>query len=415
MPFSFIFIYSIFIFSFLRNLKKYGLRFIYIIPFYWIIEELLSTYFYIYDSSATISILTLCFIIYAVFKIGLINVFKANVFVFIFLLIAFINTPFSQGILSFTNRYLNLFNIYMILPISILIAQQEQDLALFKKTIKKTLVITIIYLIISSFFKLGPNMYDTGLIYGLRWSQFYGPAIAAVFLFTVLGIKQQRNIMKIEWSALIISIMMIIISMLTLRRTAILIILLFLFTYYLFTINRKNILAFLLISLVLFVSFMALEDFVSSNRSDRGMVLSKDYDITREGRYFDIFGVIEQMKDEDKLIKGYELFNEYGNYGAKRDTRPIHVDIMRIFFGVGIIGIIPLILILVKILLSIIKTKKYSNESFAVGLAAFLVFLLTLFTGGTLYISYSGLVFIIIANAINNRPFENKGINLLKK
>ena len=67
-------LYSSVILSFFYLLYKYKIKTLYFLPLFWMISEMLSTYFYAYDSNATINILTFIYISYSIFKIG----FKIN-------------------------------------------------------------------------------------------------------------------------------------------------------------------------------------------------------------------------------------------------------------------------------------------------------------------------------------------------
>lgn len=406
-------LYSSVILSFFYLLYKYKIKTLYFLPLFWMISEMLSTYFYAYDSNATINILTFIYISYSIFKIGF-KILFFNIFLLLFLLIAFIKTPFNIDYLSFSNRYMNLFNIYMILPISYYSLTSFNDIKKINKILQITLLITILYIIISSLLKSGPNMYETGIIYGLNWSQFYGPALMSVILLVIDKSNNKFSLNKI------LSFVMIIITIFTFRRTAILIIILFFFTYSFLTLKGKNIMYLLIAIILLSVSYYSITKLPSLKNSDRLNVFSSKYNIEEEGRYYDIFGVYDIMKKDNATLYGYELFNEYGNYGMKRDTRPIHVDIMRIFFGIGFIGIIPLIFCIGKITYIIIKFQLNKNIK-SIGLALIVVFILTLFTGGTLYISYSGLVFIYMGgvlkliNIYNSKKIYNNNFRLTSK
>lgn len=382
----FILFYSLMGISFFIVLIKNKLNTLFYLPVFWIIEEMLSTYFYRFDSNGTINALTFLFILYALFKFGLFKIMFWNVFLLLFLFISVIKTPFADDYLSFGNRYINLLNIYMILPISYYTFKNMNDYKKIKNVFNVIIILVVLYLVISSLLKVGPNMYETGIVYGLNWGQFYGPAIIASIVFV-----SNRGIKSLSIRNLILYALILLIF-LTMRRTAILIIVLFVSFYYLFKFERK-----ISIYLMFFVSIASLAAstlYLNANisKSSRADKFTKDYDITEEGRYNDIYGVLTIMKSENAILSGYELFNDAGNYGSKRSSRPIHVDIMRLFYGIGLVGVLPLIIFILTIGFKVFMIK--NREVKAMGVALIAVFVLTLFTGGTFYISYSGVVFI---------------------
>ena len=193
----------------------------------------------------------------------------------------------------------------------------------------------------------------------------------------------------------IIAIITIIILLTIFRRTALIIIVIG-FSYYLYfsILKQKFRLVFFIlisVSLIIVLSF----DQINEAIEQRGGIERVNVtNIGNERRTLEMGLVINRISTESgELLFGTgNLFNDRGDYGSDgRSSRRIHGDIPALLYGVGLIGTLSVIIFIGIIIFRLLITSvpfhfKYFKYTIIT------VFILTLFTGGIYYLTYSSFI-----------------------
>jgi len=327
--------------------------------------------------------------------------FKEMSLVLVFLFYSYARIPFGDDLVSLITKSLGLTSGLLLIPISALIVKEESSFYKLNNSLISSLIIYVTYLVTASIFKFGPNHYDTDIIYGLRFEQYYLGSIAIVMMPVILNCNKWR-----KKTLIFLSIITFIILVLTLRRTAVIIVILGLVVYFTFLPQKRkrisNILGF--VSIILIVGTIFFNSSISDYRSTQ---YSRDYEIEEEGRYIEMDLVLQTLTspNNNMLIFGSgKFFNDKGEYGFRNDERPIHGAISKILFGAGLVGVGLFLLIFIRKVLKAYKFRIISHQTNyskyrALLISLIAVFLAVTFTGGLgvgTGVAFTGTIYIYI-------------------
>lgn len=212
--------------------------------------------------------------------------------------------------------------------------------------IKKLYPIVPIYLgmvIVANFFGWGDDSYigedSAKFNTALGDAKLYAPAFMVALTPIVLA-EYRSKIYKVGISLL--SLACVLVLILTLRRTAIFIMVAFGSLYWLMIRDYKMLWRVALImSVALVFVYDDLSSLLTERLESREYLISEQYSISDEGRFQEFGGVMDTLASKNSInnyLFGYEPFNTSGAYGIY-STRPIHVDYTYFFFSTGLVGL----------------------------------------------------------------------------
>lgn len=397
---------------------KYGTRSIVYLPVFFITYEILKNIFIEFGIETGFNgfqnLNTFLFIIphlKKIFRSG-----TLGILVLIFLIYYITRIPYAQDVISLSTQTLGLFNIYILLLIgySFNIIKHHQVFQKLNSSFYILLIIYCVYLIIASLLSFGPNHYNTGLIYGLRFEQYYSASFVIV-LYPLLREYLSANKVLIFQIFILIGVMLIV---LTLRRTSIIIVIMGIFLFPLFyDLNYmlkflKKYTTLIVVFLSLFFITISLYTDIYSIRSDE---FSTSYDIESEGRFIEFNLVSFTLEKEDSWLWGIRQFlNEEGNYNFPNDERALHGTLSKLLLGGGLIGVSLYYMIFIYIGLSVILNNNYRKRPYrAMILTLLVIYLVVALTGaigvGT-GVSFTGSIFLYIGflfNIIKNKRLSD--------
>lgn len=231
------------------------------------------------------------------------------------------------------------------------------------------IIISVLYGIISNFLGLKDSYamkreaietYSIGLGDGKLYAQSIAIIIFPFVYFNFKLSNKQKIIMGI------LLLMVIIYSILSLRRTTISIIILGALLFYYFS-GRITKLYKIAPPIIIFLmlTFSLWYPILESRMSLRTSTFSNDYNIEEEGRYREIPFVLDETifsSNATRFLFGKELFNSNGNYaGGIFGTRMIHIDYMGILHGSGVLGICLYFMMYISIFRKF--KRRYINNS----------------------------------------------------
>jgi hypothetical protein len=214
------------------------------------------------------------------------------------------------------------------------------------------LVLFVAYPIISNIFKIGSDQYfrssefaqSAGSILRVGWqdAQLYTAPFALMMAPVIIGMNGKRTMPK--WQA-VVFILTIAVCILSLRRTAMLAIVL---GYSVFYILDGRILKLskigISLAVVLAIGYLAFQKQIDERIALRSNKFSSEYNVTEENRFVEtvlLFRDIGRYDNFAEILFGKELFNSRGNYGdGALESRVLHIDFNVILHGSGYFGII---------------------------------------------------------------------------
>jgi O-antigen ligase len=287
--------------------------------------------------------------------------------------------------------------LYIILLVSNI--KKELDGIVFKRGIYASIAVSVIYVIICSILKIGPNHYDTGIIYGFAYEQWYMMSLWGIIL--VHFIKSDSNK---RYFNIFLFIVILVIVVLTFRRTALLIMLL---GSLLYIININSVKQITIMILLLLFILLGNHYFSKALLQIRYVEQENITELEDESRFLEIYTSYETLSNIDKgFVYGYgSLFNEYGKYGFPNIERGIHGTYTRVWFGSGVIGLLLFVSYLLSILyLIFISSFKKINYK-RLGLILLIAYIIAAIPGASgqgAGIAYVGGSFVIIGYLINS-------------
>lgn len=331
----------------------------------------------------------------------------------------FFRMSFADDTVNAISRYGSLVYVLILVPISMKFISPER----FKKLINILYNYLIFYLIgtiILSTLKIGPNMYNTGIIYGLKDDQLNAPVFALITIWFFKKHLKKTNYLRI------ITFISILIFLFTFKRTPIIMLgigLLFLI------LNFKNYFTRLSLIAAVVAVFSIQFFFLRSQQVQKRDKYSTSIDIDNEGRFIEMLNVNDIIKKDNNLFYfgNGKLFFTRGEYELdKFQDRPMHSFYGEILLGAGYIGLIMFLIFIASILFSSFSLhyskKKYlldnpnsftkskqppDNVYLYFSLCSVIILLFTLFVGSIRYIGYNALFFFILGSTLGQLSYNN--------
>lgn len=333
----------------------------------------------------------------------------------------FTRMSFKEDTLNYITRYGITMFVFLLLPITIVNINPVR-FKMLVDNVYKYLVLYLVLTLMFSIFKIGPNMYNTNLIYGLEHDQVNGPALAIVFLLFY------RKLLNPRYNINLLAIILLFVLFLTFKRTP-LIMLSFGVVFYFFSIGSilKKAGTIVIIGIVMFFGIYLYKELDVKRDKFFGKV-----DTEQEGRFVEIQNVINIIEiDESSYFWGNgELFNTRGQYGYDRnDDRPIHSFYGELLLGSGIVGVLSFLIFVIAIAIKSVNLnsaaksglmnninfrtdeyfiKKNVHITFILCCCAILIF--TAFVGPLRYIGYNAFLFFLIGSSISQIKNRCDGI-----
>ncbi len=341
------------------------------------------------------------------------NILDISLITFILISYYFSRTSFNEQPFNYLTRVGITAFIYLLFPIFANHISKKD----FKLLIDKIFVYLKIFAIITiafSLLKIGPNMYKTGLIYGLEHDQLNAPALALVFLwFFNSGLSHQK-----KQSLYFITIIVIIIFFLTFKRTPLVIIFIGSIVYALFL--KKLVYKISILSLLIFayLSSIIIYNNIENKRED----FFEPVNVEQEGRFIElesVYYIITENSNTFYFGNG-ELYNTRGKYGFRQDDRPIHSYYGELLLGSGFVGLFLFFLyvfyinIKTYLLIHSIGYKKFISLYYLYKnivpyiIASTLILFFTAFVGPIRYIGYNALLFLLLGSSFSQILFAEK-------
>lgn len=316
--------------------------FLIIIPFNFIVDFL----YYLGDQFSIVSIIRIVVNFLFIILFYLVEPkFKNSKFYILYfmlgywVLLIFFSSDITYSILEFVKVSSTL----LFLPISYYLIDSIDKFRLFIKYSYSILIMYIVFVVLSNMYNIGDISYmnedSTVFKVALGDAKLYAPAFFVGLLPFFLSNKILKS--KFYWS--LVGLITLIILLLTIRRTVVVIMFSLPILFQLFKGNVKNIVLFSFsIVFLLLLSFPLFEDQFFERLNERDYLTDSSYSYEEEGRYQELFLVLDTFNSSGSILWNYlfgcEAFNTIGNYGFFKD-RPIHVDYTYVFFSSGLIGL----------------------------------------------------------------------------
>jgi len=386
----------IFIIAFIKI--KYEL--ILFLPLFYIIYDI---FYIVYGDGAfigsfrngTLLILSIAAMFYYKKKLVSFNWWLSILLIYFFILI-----HFSSNYIGSLNSYINILNSIIVLPLSYLVIKDIYQIKKLNITLINVLIIFILTMIMSSYFHLGRGFYESEFfIGGFEFSRLYTAPIIIILLPAILPLLKRSG----RISIIIISTFVMILLIVTLRRTAIIIPVLGYVLYFIFSDKKSKTTSTILFVLVLIlVTFPLWDQILQTRVFARSNIVSPNYSIEHEARFLETQSIIDKFRLNKSMIPfGNELFNSTGHYWIGKTTnRPLHVDYNIILYGSGVTGLLIYILFYMllykkskKIMYSLPK-KTYYTTLKSTFYVIYFISIVVSFSGGMHSITFRAIMFI---------------------
>lgn len=339
--------------------------FILIIPINFILDFL---FYFSEGGQSTISLVRIIvdflIVLYIVFsQKGYDN--KQFYLLYLILIYWFILIFFSSDILQSFIEYLKIFVSFIIFPISFVLVKNKDRLLKFNNYNLFCLGLYCLFVILSNIYGIGDSSYEHGETEGYKAALGDAKLYTPAFLVGMMPFLMRGNYQKYKKLWVFIALIVSVLLILTLRRTAIMIIILTIISYYTFSKQISKLLKVGLLGLMAVVlSYPLYSDILEQRFEVRNNVFNEEYSVLEEGRLMELAFIIETFNSSDyplfTYVLGREAFNTIDNYNYV-EGRPIHVDYSYIFFSSGLLG---LVLYIVFIILIYNKLKLYKRAPY---------------------------------------------------
>jgi len=214
-------------------------------------------------------------------------------------------------------------------------------------------------------------------------------------------------------------VLAVILITLNMNRTSILLLILGSLIYIVFNLRSgKNLINIIIVLLLLGLGLFLIREIIIEKMDARMRIIEKREGIQNEGRFMEFGYVIHESRKENTEFFGKQAFNSSGNYanGLFRD-RPLHVDLMILYYGFGIVGLLLFLGFLIILLIDVLKFGKYRNRSalhnevFFIALSFIVGRFATLFSGGLLVMSFNSLIMIYIGIIASMQKLNARNID----
>lgn len=276
---------------------------------------------------------------------------------------------FSSEIYSSVIEFSKYATTLLFLPVAYYLINSKEKLKEFINSVYIILPLYTLFVLISNLYKVGSIRYsnENAEVFrvALGDAKLYAPAI----LVGMLPILIKNNLIVRKKIYALFGLINFLLLMLTMRRTAVFIIIFIPLFYYVLSGNIKTIVTTSVgVGLFLLISFPLIQDQFNDRLSERNYLTESDYSYEKEGRYLELGLVLNTFYNSDNIFNylfGVEAFYTLGNYGFISKDRPIHSDYTYILFSTGIIGLILYVFIYANISRRIMRVK---NELYLKGL-----------------------------------------------
>lgn len=335
---------------------KFERKLVYLLPLISITFEILKSFLGT-DSQITVvrNILFFVFIVYLLVKYFPIAV-RLNVYLLL-LMFYFVLLLLIKGAVITQYNYFSLaFIAKMLFPIGFIFTYSFDHIKAINKNLLITNVFFVVSIIIFSIFGIGQNQYggNTGFSVGyFNYSNIYIGAFLLIILPLIYADFEKKWIKNLF---IVLGVATVIILILSVRRTALVILIIGSIVYaYLY---RDHLFKFALQAVVLVIvivlAFPLYKDILLRQLEARSNVVDRGVgDIEEETRYEETVAVWNERilnPDIRVLLFGDHLFDSKGNYdNGIHKERPIHLDLNIVLHGSGIVGLTIFILFYVVI------------------------------------------------------------------
>ena len=278
----------------------------------------------------------------------------------------------------------------------------------------------------SQFFKLGVSVYSEDSFYkgGATAS---APIILAISILIFFSAFNTNQLPYSKIFTVLLSSFAIFIILLSVKRGAILGLIIGFIIYFIFTSKKLNTsFRLILIGISFVLIFFEYSDIIQKRVDAR---TTEKNEIQNENRYREVFYMFEEMEKLSipQVLFGYEPFNS-SKVMAKYFGRPrqLHVDYTILLLGTGIFGLAAYLLLFWRIftfsrrLKFIFIRNKFKkgllevSENFALVCGLLALSLVMSFSGGIQFISYRIILFLYIGYAIGRIYLLNTIANISK-
>lgn len=296
-------------------------------------------------------------------------------------------------------------SLFMI-PVGMQLSKLKNN-ALVKPMIWVILLLLVNY-VASQYFKLGVSIYDEDSFY-TGGATASAPIIVALGLLVIFNAFNSNNLPYKKIIILLITISALFIVLISLKRGAILALVLSAVVYLFFS-KKKLSTTFIFGVSSIFLVFLifqfsdTLSDRIESRTTERN-------DLQNESRYKETFYVFDEMKESNilQIVFGKEAFNSgviMEKYFGRE--RQLHVDYNLLLSGTGFFGLFLYLYLFWKIY---VKSKKYrkktnasfnkktrflGNEYYALIVSTIVLSMVMSFSGGLQFISYRVMLFLVL-------------------
>jgi hypothetical protein len=321
-----------------------------------------------------------------------------NVFILMFVYFSILILFSSRLDISFP-IYIKFFSSLIMFPVFYILTSSLKDIKVLKISYFITLLVFVFNFLLSDLLNLGRSVYDHDGEQEFYSGNFTASALYIGSLILIVApifySLTQRKYRKILYLLLIISTVLILV--LSMRRTALFIVVI---SYAIIGFSYRNKSKVLRYGLIVFVMGFVVLGMNFDKIQNRIAVRADRFEVgalEKEGRYQEavlIFNNILSFKDLNYSFFGKELFNSAGNYNYPDPRRVIHGDYNIITSGSGIIGLGLYLLFNLQIFLIILKQKKKRRLSkfhdlfWVISLALLVTSIAASFSSGLFAVTY---------------------------
>jgi O-antigen ligase len=328
---------------------------------------------------------------------------KVNIYLTAFLFFTFILVFSSSDLITSATRYFKVLMILSGFPFAYLYFKEN---SVSMEKVVRILVLMLIlfssYIILSNYFDLGSGVYEEYNVSfrsgALIADSLYTGSLLVLLLPFIYFYEKKQYVKNIYF---VFSLLTIILILLSLRRTAFLILIIGILIYMFFQRGKLKSIMFTLIVVTALYVFSPLFSSIFESRlqSRERITMVENYE--NEGRYIETFLVWERILSFSSLrdsFFGIDVYNTAYKYGFN-NPRELHVDINQIIFGTGLIGLLMYLLIYISMIkqISKINSKDYERNLLKTTITMFIIItILVSFIGGFFSITYRFFAFFII-------------------
>lgn len=386
-----------------------------------VLSIIFDTIFYLQGEDSKITylrgVIIYLFLAFVIVEYRVVRMSSANKIVFLLIFYWATLIPFSSQIFKTINVYSKIIVPFVVFIISSNLYINKKYFKYIYVSFSLVVVISVLFAILSNIFGFGDDSYtrnvDEYIGVGLGDGKLYAQAVAiSIFPFIWYNFKLSKR-QKLVFFLVLISCL--IYSIISVRRTTLIIIFLSITQFYFFSKKINKILKIIpTVVIILFVSSYFWLPILESRLKLRESRFSATYDIEEEARWKEIPFVIDEIflsSDIKLMLFGKEFLNSSGNYanGIFGDRR-LHIDYMGILHGSGLVGLFFYFIVYLSIYRwfnKMYKTNKTLTKSQLLDYKG--LFYALLFT--SLFISLSGqmyevtfrtMIFFVLGISISN-------------